>query len=170
MRVFTAVAVLAVGAVGASFLCVQPADAIPGPTPNKFVGSSLSTVTYQFGDDVLVFDVLASLHADGTLTTTDGTDHMGNQFAVLDGPARGTWRMIGPNTLKATILWQSFDANGAVAYIGRNDFTSTNVQGAPYDFEGAGVVRLYFPGTDPFDINAGVVAGTWTMVGRHIEP
>jgi hypothetical protein len=170
MRAYTAIGVLAVGAIGAMFLCVRPADAIPSPTPNKFVGSSLSTVTYQFGDDVLIFDVLATVHADGTISTTDGTDHLGNQFAVLDGPTCGNWTMIGPNTFKATILWQSFDANGAVAYIGRNDFTSTNVEGADYDFEGAGVVRLYFPGTDPFDIDAGVVAGTWTMNGRYIEP
>ena len=170
MRLFTAIAVLAVGAVVASFLCVQPADAIPGPTPNKFVGSKFITVNYQFGDDQLVFDALATFHADGTMALSDGTDHMGNQFAVVDGPGRGSWTMIGPNTIKIVSLWQSFDANGAVAYIGRHDTMLTLVQGKGYEAEGAGVVRFFFPGTDPLDVDAGVVVGEYTMIQREINP
>jgi len=170
MRVFTAIAILVVGALGAMMLYVQPAGAVPGPTPNKFVGSYLADLTYEFGDQTLYFNVLATFHADGTVTTTDGTDHTPNQFTVVDGPTRGSWKMIGPDTTKSVLLWQAFDANGAVGYIGRNDFTSTFVQGADYDFEASGVVRFYFPGTDPLDLDQGVIVGAWTATSRHIEP
>lgn len=170
MRVFTAVSVVVVGALGASFFCVRPAGAVPGPTPSKFVGTALSTITFNDGQNQFSFPAIGTIHADGTLTISDGEDFVPGELSVIDGVARGSWTMIGPDTLKAVTVYHAFDANGSIAFTGRNDFTLTLADGEAYEAAGTGTTRVYLPGQDPFDLDAGIIIGGYTITTTRIYP
>jgi len=171
MRKYAAISALGVFALGA-FLCfVQPVSAeFPGPTPSPFVGTGLAMVTFDDGQNQVTFPAIGSLHADGTITYTDGNDFMPDQFSAVDGVSHGSWVKVGPNTARGLVMYHSYDADGNIAFTGRNDFELTLVDDADLYAVATGVGRVFFPGTDPLDVDQGIVVGTFEMAIRRLDP
>ena len=161
--------------LGAVLLCmvVLGADAVGAgsvPTPNKFVGTALNEITFSDGQNDFTFASIGTLHADGTINASDAEDFFPGPISAIDGVARGTWKMVGPRTLEGVTIYHAFDENGVLAFTGRNDFQLNLVDGQAYDAAGSGVGRIYFPGQDPLDLDAGTIVGTFQMTSRRVEP
>ena len=172
MRMWTAVIIGGGALASAALLGVSSVEAMPNPglNPSKFVGTALSEITFNDGMTVTKFPSIGTLHADGTINVSDGEDFLPGAISAIDGVARGSWEMIGPDTLKGVTIYHAFDDAGVLVFTARNDFQLTLVDGQPHDAEGFGTGRIYFPGTDPLDVGAGLVVGTFTMTSRRLHP
>ena len=133
---------------------ISPAQAGPGPG-----GGHTGTYLIEFKVGSFSLLAVATIHADGTWTMSDQTDFGGIPgFESVSAPWRGFWEFTGRNQTTFRGLALNFGSDGFPTTVNRLTGVVTWTHG--FD-EGEAVTsqRIYSPGEDPLDPDAGTPAG-----------